>query len=142
MERISTLKNVLDRMEQEVILTDHEGKILWVNQYAEKTVKPEEWVGKEFSSCFVSQAAEDGGELLRSPWGDTYGCAAEDWDGGTIYFLDNLTSFDNPRIQRECYKEIVEKLDVMGTNAKGEITDLWPIFIITVQKMSTNTGMS
>lgn len=120
MERISTLKNVLDRMEQEAILTDHEGKILWVNQYAEKTVKPEEWVGKEFSSCFVSQA-EDGGELLRSPWGDTYGCAAEDWDGGTIYFLDNLTSFDNPKIQRECYKEIVEKLDVMGTNAKGEI---------------------
>ena len=121
MESISTLKNVLDRMEQEVIITDHEGKILWVNQYAENAAKLDEWIGKEFGSCFAGQLTEDGGELLRSPWGDTYGCGTEDWEGGTIYFLDNLTSFDNPRIQRECYKEIVEKLDVMGTNAKGEI---------------------
>lgn len=116
-----TWKNVLDRMEQEVIVTDHEGRVIWGNRYARNAVKMDEWEGRKFASCFAEQEAEDGEMLLCSEWGDTYSYETEACEDGTIYFLDNLTSFDNPRIQRECYKEIVEKLDVMGSDAKGEI---------------------
>ena len=119
MEKI--LKNVLNRMEQEVIVTDRGGRIVWVNQYAQKSSGQNGWLGKEFSACFAAEESETGEALLTSLQGDTFGYETEDWEEGTIYFLDNLTSFDNPRIQRECYKEIVEKLDVMGSNANGEI---------------------
>jgi len=113
------LEQFLDRIEQEFFVIDSNGVIIWMNRYAQNTETMSEWLGQPLNCCLALE--QEGQEnYYRAPWGDRYVVeitAGEDMQ--SICYLENLTDFRNPKIQLQCYREIVDKLDVLGTNTEG-----------------------
>lgn len=114
-----TIRNILDHLAQEALIANHEGKVIWLNRYAASQQESAAWIEKLLSECFAAQAGEPK-TTVCTPCGDLYSLEINPCDEGTICILENLTSFQNPKIQLKCYKEIVDKLDVFGTDTTGK----------------------
>lgn len=113
----SILEQILNLMEQEILVIDSDGAILWMNRYAQDTGTMAGWLGRPLNQCLVP---EQEGDFYRAPWGHLYAMEIMPGEGTqSICRLENLTDFRNPKIQLQCYREIVDKLDVLGTNTEG-----------------------
>lgn len=113
----SVLEQILHRMEQEILIINSDGVILWMNRYAQNTETMAEWLGRPLIQCLVPEQEEG---FYRAPWGHLYAMETTAGEGTqSICYLENLTDFRNPKIQLQCFREIMDKLDVLGTNTEG-----------------------
>lgn len=111
-----TLEQVLNRIEQEVLVIAPDKTVVWMNRYAQSTQTMGEWINQPLDRFLLPEQET----FYRAPWGHLYVMETAPGEGEeTICYLENLTDFRNPKIQLQCYRELIDKLDVLGTNTEG-----------------------
>lgn len=128
------VRALLDRLPQEALITDSAGKVVWMNRYAREQEVCVSWLGRRLDEVLSLAEMKTGTTMVQTADGVRYDVEREPWEDGAIWILEDLTSFRNPKIQLQCCREIIDKLDVFATDVKGR-------FVIASKAAANYYGM-